>query len=67
MNCINCGEVMSLEFVDDMCQQYNEKYNDHSHNVYSCECMMIAVERVWENKGVTFIAPDGEVIKREDI
>lgn len=74
MNCIKCGNEMNLIGVFDTGSSGLSPVDtqDYAHNVYACDsltiddsgqslCGMAAHERVWNAKGVTWIAPDGTV------
>jgi hypothetical protein len=58
--CSGCSKEMKLEFIQDDDDRY-------AQNIYGCDnCVIVAVERVWDSPGVTFIQPDG-VVKTEKV
>jgi len=56
------GEAMQLVAVFDTASNGGSDGKDRAHNVYMCErCGMVAVDRVWDDAGVTWVKADGSV------
>lgn len=65
MNCIECNKNMKLIYCEDTCTngiEYQNKDMDIAFNIYVCSnCMMVAKEDVWDNKGIVWIGPTNEI------
>lgn len=57
MNCVECEKEMSLVTVND------DPNKGFAYNVFECsDCMIIAKENVWKNKGMVWVYPDNQTI-----
>ena len=61
-----CEQSMGLKHVWDT---GSSGLHGHSYaqNTYTCDnCGTVAIERVWENPGITWVAPDGTVATADE-
>ena len=46
--------------VFDTCTSVDKEGKARAHSIFLCdECGIVAIERVWEDAGITWVFPDG--------
>jgi hypothetical protein len=62
MHCKICGVLMWLVGVYDNCGNIPE----YAHDVHLCDsCGCVAIDRVWDALGITWIKSDGSIIEEK--